>query len=159
MSRLSEWFVNNWQAVVTSLLSVTAIVVSIVAFMKSHRTQRRLVEIEEARERDRLAERQKATLVARFHREPPTMGRRDLLEIENTGLAAAREVTVLLEGKPILNHPVVVSPRKEITKIGPKSQIQYVLNLPSGGSRSYDVHVAWKDDSGEQREYDTTLTL
>ena len=63
MNSLFEWLRDNCQAVVTSLLSAIAIVVSVVAILKSHRTQRRLVEIEEDRRRDEKG----AHLVVQFH--------------------------------------------------------------------------------------------
>ena len=71
------------------IVSIIAVIISGIAVYISWRTQKRLVDIEDAREKDRLVEKQKANLTARISRELLTIGTRSttqhFLYIENSG--------------------------------------------------------------------------
>jgi len=47
-------------------LSVLSLIVSIVAFVKSHQTQQRMLQIEETRERDQQGEARRASLTTKL---------------------------------------------------------------------------------------------
>jgi len=166
VSDIFKWFgdVGN-AAFVASLLSVIAIIVSILAFRKSLKTQNRLVDIEEVREKDRLAEKNKANLTAKIIKEAlPRSGSIKIdtnyyLQIENKGSSEARDVKVVLDGKPLLEHPTILKNIEEITQVGPNTDFRYLLVLSMQGRPPSNIEIEWEDDSGEPGNYSTTLTL
>lgn len=160
MGQLLEWFRDSGFAnFVAALLSVVAIIISIIALRKSHKTQGRLVDIETARERDRLLKARKAALVARI----VTEGARSIQEvsflvIENRGEAAARCVWVVLDGTPFGQHPACVEELADDLRIGPSSDARFVLAINNDCMPPFDLQLAWQDDSGEPGVYRSTLT-
>jgi len=146
-------------SIIAAVISAFAIGVSIWTHNRNHKLQARIVALEEAREKDRLAEKQKANLTARIMREPGTRNMRDLLVIENSGHGEARNIKIILANKPILEHPAVLQGTNEVTKVGPNSHIQYLLALCMGNYPPFDIEITWEDDSGESGKYSTTLTL
>ena len=164
MTCLLEWFGGAGNAAfVATLLSICAIVVSGIAFRKSHKTQNRLVKIEEARERDRLKQQKKADLVAQIVSEVESQQARRtikkyMLRIENKGLAEARDVKVVLDDKPVLEHPAVVGNQQEGTQIGPQSCFDYLLGYSMNTPKPACAVITWSDDSGEHGSYKTSLS-
>lgn len=145
------------------IVSILAVVISGIAVYISRRTQNRLVDIEDAREKDRLTEKQKANLTARISREPLTRGTRSatqyFLYIENSGSSEARDIKINLDGKPLLAHSSILENTEEVTQVGPNSYFRYLLVLSSKGRSPSNIEVTWEDDSGEPGKYSTTLTL
>jgi hypothetical protein len=167
MNEITDWFSDPAHSAFSAfVVSLAAIVFSFIAWLKSRQIEKKQLEIEEAREKDRLTEKQKAYLTAKIVSEPlPSLdGRRQttrhLLRIDNTGLAQARNIKVLLDGKSLLEHPAILKGNGEVTKIGPRSFIQYLLVLCDEVYPPFDLEVTWSDDSGgEPGFYQTTLTL
>ena len=152
-------------SIIAAVISVIAIVVSIWTHSRSHKLQARIVALEEAREKDRLAEKNKANLTAKITKE---LIRRSstsrpyyqhYLVVENGGLCGARNIKIILAGKPILEHPAVLQSTDEITQVGPNSHIQYLLALSAGNFPPFNIEITWEDDSGEPGKYHTTLTI
>jgi len=82
------------------------------------------------------------------------------LRIENKSAIEARDITVLLDGKPILEHPAVPQGiGGEIRQVGPWSYFQYVLAISFQTHPPFEVNITWTDDSGEPGSYRTTITL
>ena len=145
------------------IVSIIAVIISGIAVYISWRTQNRLVDIEEVREKDRLAEKKKANLTVRISRELLTRGTRSttqhFLYIENSGNSEARDIKVNLDGKPLLEHPTILQNTEEITQVGPNSNFRYSLVLSMRGRPPSSIEISWEDDSGELGKYSTTLTL
>lgn len=165
MSEVFKWFKDaGHDAFVASLLSIAAIIVSILAFKKSQKTQNRLVDIEEAREKDRLSEKQKAYLTALIAEEKLSRSvgsriyRKYYLVVENKGLSEARKIKLLLADKPALEHPAVQKPQKEVEHIGPQSSFRYEFAQGFMRELPLKAEVTWEDGSGEPGKYTTTLT-
>jgi len=157
MSEVFKWFNDAGHTdFIASLLSIAAIIVSILAFIKSQKTQNRLVEIEEAREQDRLAEKKKANLTAQIMRDERG---RLILRIENKGLGEARDIRVWLDDKQISDHPVFVKGQEEIFVVGPQSYFQYLIAITSSCPCPSGIAIAWADDSGEVGSYRNSLTF
>ena len=145
-------------------ISAIAIGVSIWTHNRNHKLQARIVALEEARETDRLTEKKKAILTAHIvsGSYPNIAGGQTpeyKLRIENKGLGEARDVKVILDDKPILEHPAIPQGTSEVTKVGPNSPIQYLLSLSMQTTPPFILEITWEDDSGEPGEYSTTLTL
>lgn len=161
MSEVLQWFGDAGHAAfIASLLSIIAIIVSIFAFRKSHKTHNRLVDIEEAREKDRLVEKQKANLIARIDHEPGSHGMKDLLVIENTGVGGAKNVEVMLDGTPMFEHPsMCLQKDSKFGEVGPTSAARFLLFTADQLRPPNRITITWEDDSGEPGKYSTTLTL
>ncbi len=114
-------------------VSGVAVVVSIAALWKSSLAQRkanaaqqRIVEIEEHREKDRLAVGKRAELRAELRKTARGTSR---LYVINEGPAGARNVAVSLDEKPLLDHEAGGA---ELTStIGPHSEVSCILSVHS----------------------------
>jgi len=151
-------------SIIAVVISAIAIGVSIWTHNRNHKLQTRIVALEEAREKDRLAEKQKANLTAKITKEVlPRSGSIKIdttyyLQIENKGSSEARDVKIKLDNKSLLEHPAIIDER-EIQQIGPQSHIQHLLSLTTKTYPPFDIEITWEDDSGELGKYSTTLTL
>ena len=153
MSTLLGWF-----GIAVSAVSAG---VAIYAVIISRRTQGRLLEIEESRERERLEEKDKAILVAQLVRQGTTRvrDRRALLRIENKGCCEARNIVVEIDGAPFLQHEIAFPNQSDPRVIGPGAHFDYQLITHDGTPPSIGVAIGWTDDSDEQGSYRTTLTF
>jgi len=140
-------------------LSAVAIVVAMWTHCRSHKLQSRVVKMEETREKDRIVEQKKASLTARIVREPGSRKMRDLLVIENLGPGEARNISAMLDGKPLLEHPAILQKERKLDKIGPRSEVRYLLVITMQTRPPFGIEITWEDDSGEPGKYSTTLTL
>jgi hypothetical protein len=157
MMSLANWFGNSGNSALTAfIISLVSILIAIAAMFTSWKTQKRIVEIEEAREKDRLRDMRKADLMARLVRNG-----RDRLIIENKGPAEAREISIMLNGRPLSEFPVFVGSQQEIHKVGPYSSFHYLMAFCIGLDPMVytpEITINWTDDSGEPGAYQTTLT-
>ncbi len=155
MTHFIEWLgIPGNAAFAASVLSLVSIGIASAAMYTSWRTQKRQVEIEEIRERDRQRGMRKADLVARLKDDDG----RDLLVIENKGPAEASEIVILLNGKPLSEYQGFVGGQPDIRRVGPYSSYHYLMALTMGMDLSFEITIAWVDDSGEAGRYLTTLT-
>ncbi len=137
--------------IISLAISFVALVAAAWAHVRGYKLGKRMLALEEAREKDRRLAKQKAELSATLDR--------DRLHIENNGPSEAREVTVLLDGQPVLQHPAVVQRQKEVRQLGPGSCCHYFLGISSQTAAPRRIEITWSDDSGEPGLYRTTLTL
>lgn len=156
MTWLIEWFGGAGNAAfVATLLSICAIVVSVIAFNKSHKTQNSLVEIEAARERDRLIQMRKANLVAKIVRNDDG---RSCLRVENKGRGHAYNMTMLLDRHEMKRDEAILPGTREIHELGPGGHYDYPLIIYDGMKRPINVDLTWQDDSGEAGLFRSPLT-
>ena len=155
---------------ISDLIAIGAILVSLLSVYFSFRAnknsltlqkeqiemQERITQIEEAREQDRAIQSRKANLKAELRKVERNNYR---LVINNSGQGTARNVKATLDGKPILEHPAIVSNQQGIILICPDSEISYMAGITFGCSPPFEFKVTWEDDSGEPGEYETTLTF
>jgi len=158
MSDSAAW-VNVGLTAIAAIVSIWAILAARSANKRSNDTQERLVKIEESREQDK----KKARLVAQIVNEVVGQKahqtiKKHLLQIENKGLAEARDIQLILDEKPVLEHPAIVKDQKEIIQIGPQSHFDYLIVYCSNTPRPEKVEITWMDDSGEPGRYQTSLT-
>jgi hypothetical protein len=165
MNEVIDWFSGPGNAAFAAfLLSVAACVASAITWFKSRETQRRLAQIAESRERDRLTDKRKARLVAAVIKgDSPKKGFWDPknyeLVIQNTGNCAASNIRVVIDGAPVLKCGMVLPGQDEISVVGGLSQAAYRLCTWDGCPRSLGTVITWTDDSGEPGQYRTTLTF
>jgi len=155
---------------ISDLIAIGAILVSLLSVYFSFRAnknsltlqkeqiemQKRITQIEEAREQERAIQSRKANLKAELQKVERNNYR---LVINNSGPGTARNVKATLDGKPILEHPAIVHDQQEITLIGPDSEISYMTDINFDCSPPFEFKVTWEDDSGIPGKWETTLTL
>ncbi len=155
---------------ISDLIAIGAILVSLLSVYFSFRAnknsltlqkeqtemQKRITQIEEAREQDRAIQSRKANLKAELRKVERNSYR---LVINNFGQGTACNVEAKLDGQPILKHPAIASGQQEIKLIGPNSETSYIAGITLDCSPPFKFKVTWKDDSGVPGEYETTLTF
>ena len=162
---------------ISDLIAIGAILVSLLSVYFSFRAnknsltlqkeqiemQKRITQIEEAREQERAIQSRKANLQAELQKVERNNYR---LVINNSGQGTARNVKATLDGKPLSEHPAVLSFKEEDSlTIGPHSEIPYVMSITldmakdPGKLPSFEFKATWDDDSGEPGEYEKTLTI
>ena len=118
--------------------------------------QDRLTQIEQSREQARLIQSLQASIRAELRKTDRGSWR---LFVLNTGQGPARNVTITLDGKPLLEHDAVPRGEQEAKTIGPESGSSYCMAIDSGCHPPFQFEATWDDESGQQGEYSTTLTF
>jgi len=119
--------------------------------------QPRLLEIEEAREKDRVARQNKADLTARVRQDPQVRGLGYYkLSVTNSGPAEAREVSVLVNDMPYQEHADGVGNPKKPDTLGPGSSHEYWLKASVGPP--FDIVIGWEDDLGAPGRFKTSFS-
>ena len=158
---------------ITLTVSVLALLVSAASAIATWRTnsrqsqhQERLVNLETAREQDRQRLARSAEVRASIDRGEQHLRERMIarspqywLVIRNDGMALARNVRILLDGKPILEHPLVPDGEEEITTVGAGTKHRYILAVSMQSAIIVDVLIQWDDDSGEPRRWESKLKI
>ncbi len=155
MSDLAAW-ISAGAAGVSVGAAVWATMKGAKAQKASSRVQRKLVEIEQARDKERTVEKSKAKLAANPVKR---MNRRGIpvyqMEIVNQGLAAAKKVVVKIEE----GHRWAARANREIPEIGAASSYMVPLDATKARVDPFKVELAWEDDSGESGRYKTTMSF
>lgn len=156
MTAVLAWLSDpGHQALAALALSIASMIGSIYAWRKSSGNEKRLLEIEESRERDRLEGKSKASLVANLIREP---GGRDLLKIVNHGGSEAREILIKFDGQLLEHHPVSFKNQLPPSIVGAHGNASILLAVSKDCAPPYDLEMTWQDDSGQPGAFRTTLT-
>jgi len=116
--------------------------------------QDRLTQIEQSREHAKLIQSLQAVIRAVLRKTDRGSWR---LFVLNTGQGTARNVTITLDGKPLLEHDAVPRGEQEAKTIGPESDVSYCMAISSGCHPPFEFEATWDDNSGQQGRYGTTL--
>ena len=160
-------------SVLVLLVSAASAIAAWRANSRQSQRQERLVNIETAREQDRQRLARSAEVRASIvHGERRFMEQivpQYWLVIRNDGMALARNVRVLLDGKSLIDHTLVPDGEEEITTIGSGIKHRYILNprqafnlfgsVSLESARIVDVLIQWDDDSGEPRRWESKLKI
>ncbi len=141
-------------AALAFLVSIWSIIAASRNGKEQNKLQKRLLNLEEARERDRQRASRSANLRAWIEREPHYT-----LIIKNEGDSEARSVKTLIDGQPVLSHPLVPRGLKEMIQLGPGATISYLLAPSMGTNPMISVSLAWQDDSGDPGQWSSQLSL
>lgn len=158
---------------VSLALSALALVVSIVSVIAAVRTantqnrlQERLVTLETAREQDRLRQARSAELRASIERSERHFRERMVgrssdvaLVIRNEGVAPARAIRVMLDGKPALEHALIPRGGSDLTKLGAGASFRYLLAMSFQSPDVLDIMIEWDDESECARRWESQLKL
>lgn len=144
------------------IIAMGSLVVAIIAMRKSldaqreaNSAQRRVVEIEEGRERQRRL----ASLQAKLRAELRGVRGADRLYLVNDGEAEARNVQVRLDGKPFAEHCAVIGDSSLPMFVGARAEVSCLLAIYQQCAPPFECEIRWDDDSGTDRSYRTTLTF
>ena len=134
--------------------SAIAILIALWSAVQSYRSakqqnewQERLLHLEELEARSRSAASQSARLRAFLDRNTafPT------LSIVNDGATEARDISVRIDGTPILEHRpqghFIVRDQKEVRHLGPGGSTRYILTRTKGSSSIFQVEISWADEA------------
>jgi len=152
-------------SILSLLISGIAIWVSIWTHNRSHKLQKRIVCLEEEREKDRKIEKGKAYLTAKIEKEELSRNgtsriyRKYFLVIENKGLSEARNIELLLKDQAIPGNLIFQNVQQEVSQVGPQSSFRYEFSDSFMRELPLPIGINWQDDSGESCKYQTILTL
>ena len=139
-----------------------SLVVSMLAVWKSSRAQReanaaqkRIVEIEEQREREKRLEAKQAHLRPELRKVERDTYRLYLL---NHGKAEARNIRIKLDGMPLAEHCAAVQNDRMPVFLGPGAECSVPLAFRYGCAPPFEIEITWDDDYSTDRSYRTTLT-
>lgn len=130
------------------IISILAIGISIITWFKSHK-------IDRARRDDEERDRNSALLRAHLQRYERGMNN---IVIENIGHSEARNVHVILDGTPILEHKSIFDPTKSHPVIGPHSHVGYKINATYDDSPPNQVEITWDDNHATGNTYRNSLS-
>ena len=143
---------------ISATVSAASVAVAVAAFVKSSRaqreanvTQQRLVEIEDRRDRDRKLELCRARLVA--------LNGQGLIRIENQGLGEGRDIVVLADGRPFIDHERM-SPFRPMPlhRLAARCNCDYRV-VAFDGAPPIEFDITWTDDTGEQGRFQHSLQV
>jgi hypothetical protein len=126
---------------------------------RDNELQARILTLEEARERDRIAETSRAELVAE-HTSTVHDGRvRRVLRISNRGRAPAHVIDVQLNGAPLAGNPLSPWTKACVSSLGPGSSADYILSdAMLKTAAMFIAVVTWSDGTGDPRRNETELS-
>jgi len=149
----------SWAGVI---IGVGSLIVSMIAVWKSSQAQReanavqkRIVEIEEQREREKLFEAKQANLRAELRKVERRTYR---LYLVNHGKAEAHNIRIKLDGTPLAEHCAAVQNDRMPVFLGPGAECSVLLAISSVCAPPFEIEITWDDDYGTDRTYRTTLT-
>ena len=154
-----ETFRDSGYAAFTALaLSAIAIVLSLISLLSSRRSNRRLIQIEEARDNAAQTASDSAVLRGHLVRAPSANGRstNTALIIDNTGDGTARDIVMLLDAVPAAKHGAFMS-GNDFDLLGPQSSKRCSLAITSHSPTPTRIEISWTDDTGERKTYESTL--
>lgn len=157
---MDEPFLHSYLSTTVSVLSLIVSVIAVGVSWKAQRTsnalQKRVVEIEEQREKNKQLEAEQASIYPEFRK---TGGGSYRLYLINSGLAEARNIEVKLDGKPLNEHATAVQGDNVPNCIGPNSEASCLLAISMDCAPPFEIEVRWDDDSDVERIYRGTLTF
>ena len=151
---------------VTISLSTIAIIVSLWSAVQGHRSakrqsewQERLLHLEESEARRRSRARQSAKLRAVLDRDTTSPA----LLVINDSEAKARDISVKIDGTPILEHRprghFIVRDQKEVRQLGPGGSARYILTRTMGTPSLFQIEISWADEASAAQSWRSELSL
>lgn len=134
------------------IISIVAILATLVLGVRQMNLQHRVTRIEEERRREEIELRRRADVTATVDRELNSRGQQvTILKIHNRGPAPAREVNFDIEGiegdAPIIVYESVRTPAP---LLDPGGERRVALELMLGVAPTMKVSMDWQDDEGSK---------
>jgi hypothetical protein len=149
---------ETWALVISGL----ALLASIWSVVESHRSsnrnvslQERMLRLESGRELERRISGLKAQLVAFIvHGDG-----RERLYFRNQGPAAAQDIEILVDERPLKEHPLVMRPDRDLVTLGASAEASVGLLRYDGRPDRLRVALHWADESGDRGHWESDLSL
>lgn len=146
---------SDWIAMASLVVAVVALVVAIRAEKKASVVSAKQLAIEEQRDSERRQEARRARLVPKIRR----VGTSCKLFVRNDGMAAARDIVVMLDGEPFEAHRVALPANQIPVEIGPTSEVSCLILITLSNAPPNHAKLTWTDDSGMPGSYEGGITL
>lgn len=144
-------------------IGLCALLVAAISALASWRTskqqvslQERLLSIEHGRERERRAGLQQAQLFADLL---PSHNNSYRLRVRNEGPGQARAVKVLVDGQSIEDSEHVMVRGEAVHTLGAGADVKYHVTSYIGMKPVYLVRLEWVDDSSDERNWESQLSI
>ena len=142
-------------ATASLVVAVVALVVAIRAGKNANVVSTKQLAIEEQRDSERRQEARQARLVPEIRR----VGTSYKLFVRNDGMAAARDIVVMLDGEPFVHHCGAMPNDDLSSSIGSRGEVSCMLVLSLGCAAPKHVRLTWKDESEIHGVYEGGISL
>lgn len=138
----------DWISPAAAVLSVGVAIWVAILTRRQNQLNRRLVQIEQAREERTRADRRSADLRARVADAGTGTSLTHYLTLKNVGEAEARHVYVELGDVAIEKHTALVGGPNQDFKPPPGQGVSYRFAISHGDSLKQTLQLTWDDDAG-----------
>ena len=146
---------SDWIAIASVVIAVVALVVAIRAEKKASVVSAKQLAIEEGRDSERRQEARQARLVPDIRR----VGTSHKLFVRNDGMAAARDIVVMLDGEPFERHCCAIPNHEISTSIGSRGEVSCMLLLSLECAAPKQVRLTWNDASQIPGVYEGGISI
>lgn len=150
--------------IVSAVSAFLAVPIAVLALLSSHRTARRMVEIEEARDLSADRQASKAALVTDweplyYQSNPGPVPYGYCLTVANQGVGPARRIYVAIDGEDVTDKAKAPrDPDGKVSRLDPDALFKITIDrMNYFGYPKYRVRVEWEDGSGEPGLYESDL--
>ena len=126
----------------------------------SHETQKTFLELERARETDRISDRGRAEVRARFIAAPKTGRFRDegrALQFYNEGSGTARRIHIAVNGKPVSEDGRLTYSSVAFDRLGPRAEVNVLTTGGVAADPRFRLDITWEDDSRRPGVWESDL--
>ena len=81
------------------------------------------------------------------------------LLVINDGVAEARNISINIDGTPILEHSIVMHNQQEVQLLGPGGSTRYILVLTIGTPSLIHVEIGWDDEAVSGQSWRSELSV
>jgi len=155
----------NWELLISAIALIVSGMAAFYSFKQGRRSnqlQERIVDIEEQREKERLAKENKADLRASFKYE-------NLLDegqvashivVRNEGKIKAENIRLYVDGDPVTQHKYMMqSHSHKLSPILPDKEYKSVISVEENEPESCEIKLLWDDETGRNYEFKEKLPL
>lgn len=163
----------NWELIISGAAFVVSLGVAIYSYLQGRKSndlqeeqtklQRRVVEIEEQREQERLKKETKARLrpVLKYidrHDSAREIARQ--ITIENLGKHEAQNIRMYVDGDPVSMHrDIFCRPDNKLSPIQPGSDQMWRIEVDEESPEVCEITLKWDDKTGNDYEFKDKLAL
>ncbi|MCW9708837.1 hypothetical protein [Fodinibius salsisoli] len=163
----------NWELIISGAAFVVSLGVAIYSYLQGRKSndlqeeqtklQRRVVEIEEQREQERLAKENRADLQPYFRyisrKDSPVKIARQIT-IENLGKHEAQNIRMYVDGDPVSMHrDIFCRPDNKLSPIQPDSDQMWCIEVDEESPEVCEIMLKWDDETGSDYEFKDKLPL
>lgn len=79
--------------------------------------------------------------------------------IENSGDGVAEDIEIFADGTPVREASFVIGNQDFVTRLRPGEEFGIKIALSMGSPERTDITVKWREESGEERQFERLVTL